>query len=176
VSGLSLRALLGLAAVAACAQPEVPTAGFRDPAVPIYSNAVHAPAGLAGEWRQVAAFAGPGASGCDAGRLRLVNGPGGLSQTAELCLSGEVLRASGALAISGPGRVRPAQADGVLAQEWWVLWVDSGYRTVVVGTPSGAFGFVLNRDVSLPPDRLQAAREVLDFNGYDLSRLVMLGG
>jgi apolipoprotein D and lipocalin family protein len=50
--------------------------------------------------------------------------------------------------------------------------VDEGYRTAVVGAPNGKSGWILNRDPQIPVDRLNAAREVLDFNGYDLDRLM----
>jgi len=30
----------------------------------------------------------------------------------------------------------------------------------------------LNRDPQIPTDRLNTAREILDFNGYDLDRLM----
>ena len=56
-------------------------------------------------------------------------------------------------------------------QPWWVLWADTDYRTLVIGTPSGAFGFVLNRGGLLPEDRLRSAREVLAWNRYDLALL-----
>jgi apolipoprotein D and lipocalin family protein len=83
-----------------------------------------------------------------------------------------VRRYDGRADISGPGRLRLAGADPAgLGAEWWVLWVDDGYRTLVVGTPSGAFGMILNRTADLPPDRLRAAREVLEWNGYDLGQL-----
>ena len=36
--------------------------------------------------------------------------------------------------------------------------VDSGYRTMAIGTPSGRFGMILDRG-AIPPDRLTAARE-----------------
>ncbi len=55
-----------------------------------------------------------------------------------------------------------------------MLWVDEGYRTAVIGTPDGSFGFVLNRDAAIPADRMEAARRVLDFNGYDLAQLQVL--
>jgi apolipoprotein D and lipocalin family protein len=62
-----------------------------------------------------------------------------------------------------------------IGAEWWVLWVDADYRTLVVGTPSGSFGIILNRTADLPPDRLAAARDVLAWNGYDLTRLRPVG-
>ncbi len=73
---------------------------------------------------------------------------------------------------TGPGRFR--RSDGGVGAPFWVLWVDEGYRTAVIGTPDGSFGFVLNRDATIPADRLEAARRVLDFNGYDLARLQVL--
>ncbi|UWP94277.1 lipocalin family protein [Aliiroseovarius crassostreae] len=57
--------------------------------------------------------------------------------------------------------------------EYWVLWVDEGYRTAAIGTPSGSFGWILDRARSGGEDRVKAAREVFDFNGYNLARLKM---
>ena len=73
---------------------------------------------------------------------------------------------------AGPGRFR--RSDGQPGEAFWVLWVDEGYRTAVIGTPDGSFGFVLNRDAAIPADRMEAARRVLDFNGYDLAQLQVL--
>jgi apolipoprotein D and lipocalin family protein len=60
-----------------------------------------------------------------------------------------------------PGRFA---VDGM--DDWWVLWADGDYRTLVIGTPSGRFGFVLNRESLLPADRLRAVRDIVRFNGY----------
>ena len=39
--------------------------------------------------------------------------------------------------IVGPGRLK-VRLDGVPVQaDYWVLWVDEGYRTAAVGVPSG---------------------------------------
>jgi len=57
------------------------------------------------------------------------------------------------------------------ATEYWVLWVDADYRTAVVGTPSGSFGWILDRSKTGGADRIKAAREILKFNGYDLAQL-----
>ena len=72
---------------------------------------------------------------------------------------------------TGPGRLTPAKAASPLNREWWVLWADVDLRTLVIGTPDGSFGFILNRGGPLPPDRLTAARDILDWNGYDVARL-----
>ncbi|MEH6775767.1 MAG: lipocalin family protein, partial [Cereibacter changlensis] len=65
-----------------------------------------------------------------------------------------------------------AAPDGIGAP-WWVIWVDTDYRTLAIGTPDGSFGFLLNRGGPLPADRLTAVREIFEWNGYDLSRLTV---
>ena len=55
--------------------------------------------------------------------------------------------------------------------QYWVLWVDADYRTAAIGTPSGSFGWIIDRNTSGGDDRIKAASDVLGFNGYDLSRL-----
>lgn len=60
------------------------------------------------------------------------------------------------------------------ATEYWVLWVDADYRTAVIGTPSGSFGWILDRSRSGGEDRIKAGREILDWMGYDMARLVNL--
>lgn len=68
----------------------------------------------------------------------------------------------------GLGRFKSTKS---FIDEYWVLWVDEDHRTMAIGTESGRFGYILNRTSTLRADRLQAAREVLAFNGYDLTRL-----
>lgn len=84
-----------------------------------------------------------------------------------LCLAGKAETVSGLAPLVGPGRLR------VKGEDWWVIWVDGGYRTLAVGTPSGRFGIVLDRS-AIPEDRLNAAREIFDFNGYRTEALVAL--
>jgi len=85
----------------------------------------------------------------------------------QLCLAGKPANVAGPLSPLGPGRFGLVGVPDPI----WVLWADTDLRTVVLGTPSGRFGIILNRDATLPADRLTAAREVLDWNGYDLDRL-----
>lgn len=70
----------------------------------------------------------------------------------------------GALSLTGPGRMSVSGSAAPL----WVLWVDEGYRTVVIGTPDRSFAYILNRGGDIAPDRLRAAREILEWNGYDI--------
>lgn len=164
-------ALLLLAACSAAPPPQ--TGGFRNPGAGIYSNAVFRPERLAGNWYQVADFAADGAPACASGRLGVTpQGDGLLGIDANLCLGGHPASFRGQARISGPGRLALIGAEpGGLGAEWWVLWVDDGYRTLAIGTPSGDFGMILNREPALPADRMAAAREILAWNGYDLSRL-----
>ena len=89
--------------------------------------------------------------------------------------------------VTGPGRLMtgtlrrqaPARhrldlpAEGY-SGDYWVLWVDESYRTAVIGQPGGGAGWILNRDTAIPLDRLRAAREILDWNGYDLEPLIFV--
>ena len=165
---LSLALLL-----AACAPAPSALTGFRAQG-PIYSNAVLDLGTITGNWRQVAAFAAPDAPACRPGGADIARGANGLTLAARLCLNGRDVAASGPLAVTGPGRLTPAKAGSPLNREWWLLWADADLRTLVIGTPDGSFGFILNRGGPLPSDRLTAARDILDWNGYDTARLTLL--
>jgi apolipoprotein D and lipocalin family protein len=167
--------MIFLLLAAACSR-SVPPAVFRDTGIPIYSNAVIAPDRLTGAWRQVAEFAGAAAPPCAArGATLSPAAPGRLRLDADLCLDGRPARFHGPAEVTGPGRLRPVGADPAgLGAEWWVLWADADGRTLVIGTPSGAFGMILDRG-TLSPDRAAAAREILAWNGYDLGRLRPVG-
>lgn len=150
--------------LAACIGGGHSTGAFRDTAAPIWSAAALAPSQIAGDWQQVAGFADDRLA-CPAGMLSLTPAAGGLRVSGNLCLNGKVEKLRGLARETGPGRLTVGD------EEWWVLWVDSGYRTLAIGTPSGRFGVVLDRG-AIPPDRLEAAREVFDFNGYRTSALL----
>jgi apolipoprotein D and lipocalin family protein len=144
--------LLGLAACAPAGQ--VGDKGFRDADVPIHSIALFEQSWLEGDWVEVAGY--PLRDGCTGGAVTV-----GRRISGESCYlpAGDMIRPS------GPGRFT---AGG---REFWVLWIDADNRTAVIGTPGGGFGAVLNRGAAIPGDRLEAARRVLAFNGYDLALL-----
>lgn len=142
--------------------PVVP--GFRAPEAPIYSSAVVETARLSGHWVQVAGFAAGGQAVCGPGS---VDFDGGVVRW-DLCLADGRHSGAGPLVPGKPGRYG---VEGMA--DWWVLWVDGDYRTLVIGTPSGAHGFVLNRDAALPGDRLQAVRDIVRFNGYDPANMAV---
>lgn len=160
------RLILAALLLASCAPAPTMTVGrYRAEATPIYSSAVLDTKRLAGNWQQVAGF-GP-ETGCNAGAVKIAQTKAGLQANYRLCLSGAEVKGASVMQPDGPGRFALQGQPG----PWWVLWADADYRTLVIGTPSGRLGFILNRDGALPPDRLAAAREILDWNGYDLTRL-----
>ena len=66
----------------------------------------------------------------------------------------------------GKGRYQVEMFDGQ-PRDLWVLWVDEGFRTAVIGNPQGTFAWIIDRASKGGTDRIKAAREILDFNGYD---------
>jgi apolipoprotein D and lipocalin family protein len=153
-------------ALAGCAANAPAPSAFRAADAPIWSAAAFQTAQVAGTWRQVADFRGTGAT-CDAGGIEITPEGQGLRLSGSLCLSGRTETVSGTAPLVGPGRLR------VNGEEWWVIWVDVGYRTLAIGTPSGRFGIILDRG-AIPGDRLEAAREIFDFNGYRTQTLTAL--
>jgi apolipoprotein D and lipocalin family protein len=151
--------------LAACVAKPAASPGFRAAGAPIWSAAAFQPAQVAGVWRQVADFRSSEA--CDAGAVEIVPEGAGLRLTGTLCLAGKAETVSGVAPLVGPGRLR------VKGEDWWVIWVDVGYRTLAIGTPSGRFGIILDRG-PIPGDRLNAAREIFDFNGYRTEALTAL--
>ena len=162
---LSLSLVLVLL-LAACVKSAPGRVAFRPADAPIWSSAAFDAARIEGRWQQAAAFSAAATPGCKPGGAEVRRGAAGLEIAARLCLNGREVHAAGPLRMVGPGRMAvPGMAD------WWVVWVDSGYRTLAIGTPDGSFGFVLDRG-RIGPDRLAAAGEVFDFNGYSRARLL----
>ncbi|MDF1727027.1 MAG: hypothetical protein P1U53_04665, partial [Sulfitobacter sp.] len=91
--------------------------------------------------------------------LRSVIGSDGASEVLEL------------YEVAGPGRLAKPYAETEQDREVWVLWTDADYRTVVLADPGGSFAEIWDRSTEPSPDRLAAAREILDFNGFDLNQL-----
>ncbi|WP_375261504.1 lipocalin family protein [Palleronia sp.] len=157
---------------AACStdRPQVTPPGYRDSGAMISSIASFDPARFAGEWHLVASFPTQAQDGCTDNRVAYFPTAEDLRIVNTCTRNGEVARTQSLARMTGPGRfdVQPGP------EPYWVLWVDEGYRTAVIGTPSGQMGWILNRNPVIPADRLAAAREILDFNGYDVSRLRMI--
>ena len=52
----------------------------------------------------------------------------------------------------------------------WVHWLDADNRTAAMGDPAGSRVWIMDR-TGRPGERLRAAREILDWYGYDLARM-----
>lgn len=168
-----MRLLVSLAFLALIGCATLPS--YRDTAVPISSMAVFDPVRYAGEWYEVGRFPVPFQAGCTKTRATYeLLGNGTLSVLNTCVKNGQLTSIRGIATIVGPGRLKVRFDGAPVAADYWVLWVDEGYRTAVVGVPSGRGGWILNRDPVIPTDRLRAAREVFEFNGYDLKNLVMM--
>jgi apolipoprotein D and lipocalin family protein len=158
------RLMVLFLALAACAAKEPPPASLRDTGKPMYSTAGFSAGRLLGEWVQVGEVTRH--PGCGPGRLSVtVQGTEAVVDW-RLCLDGRLEGGHGNLVSKGDGRFAVPGSD----LPWWVLWADADGRTMVLGTPSGAFGIVLDR-AKIPADRAKAAADILAWNGYDMGLL-----
>ena len=142
--------LILLALLAGCSTRE---SGIRDASVPMQAVVGFQPALAAGLWTEVAAIGRqPG------GQWLMVLGGGN-----DLVVTAPGISAD--LTPLGPGRM------ALNGREIRVLWVDTAYRTLVMGDVEGSFVTVLNETPELPADRAVVVREILGWNGYDVSQL-----
>jgi len=144
----------------------VQSTGFRDKGAPIYSSTRFEAARFAGDWifREAVPADGPLSV-----TVSGVTPQGFLWDESGRGATGAYQRKVDAR-LTGTGRFT---LDG---REVWVLWVDDGFRTAALGTPDGSFGWILDRNAAGGGDRITAAREILDFNGYDVSKLTKVNG
>ncbi len=159
-------ALLALALLAGCAAP-VPQqrTGFRD------ANALIGATSRFDEDRFRGAWVVRGSFGADApAQVAMVDTTAG--PALQFCTATGDCKDLWRATATGQGRYTLRHGDGAM-RDLWVLWVDEGFRTAVVGNPAGDFGWVLDRHPTGGADRINAAREILDFNGYDISQLRM---
>jgi len=156
-------ALLVGGLVACAPVPTVPPAPsditFGNPSANIGATTRFDPVRFAGDWHVVARFVETGETAAhdviavtyQQGKDRIV-----------------VVASEGAqtYAYDGTAVLRPKQGDPLI-----IMWVDEGFRTAVLGTPSGRVGYILDRKPNPRKDRLKAATEILKFYGWDTRRL-----
>jgi len=148
---------------------------YRDTEVPIASKAIFEPDRYLGLWYEVARYPVPFERGCLGVTAEYGAREDGLISVLNICRNPdgtENSRIAGTAEIVGPGRLKVRfPSVPFVAADYWVLWTDEDYQTAVVGAPNGRAGWILNRTSDIRADRLNAAKDVLAFNGYDLSRL-----
>lgn len=166
-----MRVLAGCLIVALAGCAVAPS--YRDQSVPISSSTAFVPDRYVGRWYEIERFPNPFQAQC-AGAIAEYGLTDGALSVRNICLdetgapSGQI---RGRAEVVGPGRLSVRLGAVPFAAPYWVLWVDADYRVAVVGSPGGRAGWILARDPAPAPELLVAAREVLDFNGYDVSRL-----
>ena len=145
--------MLALAAITAgCTSPSAGLEGtglLRNPTVILAGTTRFDPERFAGRWQTTACL------GACAERVRYLWDGEVIRETAE---------GQAAYNVEGPGILR---GQDTLV----VMWVDDGFRTAAVGNADGTWAAVIDRKARAAPDRLAAATEILDFNGWDVAKL-----
>lgn len=157
-----LIAVALLVVLTACMDTKTTQISFRDAATPMYAMASLDLAQFSGRWQEVSAYLPDGAS-CVTGAMtfsRQKNNDLTLAQGP--CSDGTPQR--GLARRLGPGRFAFA------GDEIWVLWVDFEYSVAAIGTASGQ-AYVLARSLHAPADKIAAAKDILAWNGFDVSSL-----
>ncbi|MEM7214414.1 MAG: lipocalin family protein [Pseudomonadota bacterium] len=127
-----------------------------------------------GTWHEVARFPARFQRGCkDAKAVYKKIGAGKISVVNSCTRNGEKSVAEGNAVVTGTGRLgvrfsvfQPFRAP------YWVLWIDKGYQTAVVGDPSRKYGWILSRIPDRDRSGLTEAINAFEKNGYDTSKLI----
>lgn len=154
--GVGFSAIAALALAACSAQTVVAPQGglLRNPTAPLGGSSRFEAAKFQGDWQTVSCI------GICAAQSRY-----------SLAVDGAFLRAAGGAqtpyTISAPGVLRQVDADDTLV----IMWVDEGFRTAAVGDADGRWAAIIDRSDTSSPDRMKAASEILDFYGWDITKL-----
>ena len=168
-----MKRLLLVLALAACA-PE-PETSIRDASVTVASSTRFDASQFAGEW--VVRLRDPSSHSLVSLKVQSQGTEVELEERHVACDGFGACVALGDIGrgqVTGPGRLSLTYNGGT-TREIWVLWVDPDYRTAALGDPQGTFAWVVDRKANGGADRIKAALEVLDFNGFDTA-LITEGG
>ncbi|WP_187431038.1 Outer membrane lipoprotein Blc [Roseobacter fucihabitans] len=168
---MRLKILLSLVVLTACAAP------YRDTRVAITSQKGFVAERYLGRWYEIARFPVSFQKGCTATTADYGRIDADTISVKNTCRQGspdgEMRSISGTADIIGPGRLK-VRFNNVpfIAAPYWVLWVDEGYETAVVGVPNGRAGWILARAPIIDADRRVKAEQILRANGYDVTALI----
>ena len=132
---------------------------FRNPSANIGATTRFDPVRFAGDWHVVARFVETGETA--AHDVIAVTYQRGKDHIVIVASEG-----AQTYAYDGTAVLRPKQGEPLIA-----MWVDEGFRTAVLGTPSGRVGYILDRKPNPRKGHLKVATEILKFYGWDTGRL-----
>ena len=172
-----MRALWLVLVLAGCAGAPLFTV-YRDTAVPIAAQTGFEADRYLGLWYEIARFPVFFEAGCEGVTAEYSARDDGLIGVFNTCRGPDGAVTStiaGTAEVVGDGQLKVRFGSvPFVAADYWVLWVDEGYRTAVVGAPNGRSGWVLAREPAISEARLAAAQAVLAANGYDVRRMEMV--
>jgi apolipoprotein D and lipocalin family protein len=162
--------------VACSAEKPVLTQGavFRDPSAQIASQTNVTADRMAGSWVIRQRFANQSGPLSGVSFSTLPNGALQMALTRQTCGVDPCGNDQTLVLIepTGPGRWSPVDAPIFFPrEELWVMWMDFDSRTAAIGTPSGEFGWIMDKNPTGGGDRIAAARDIMDWFGYDVSQL-----
>lgn len=169
-----------LVLLAALALPACSMGGeYRDESVPMRTVDFVDLDRYSGLWYEIARFPVSFEEGCVGVTAQYSVNPDGTVTVVNTCREGTLdaePRSSKATATKADETAAKLKVDFVpfipfTSGDYWVLDLDEGYQTVVVGTPSGFAGWILARQPQISQARVDRGIEVLRRNGYDTSQL-----
>ncbi|WP_375281588.1 hypothetical protein [Pseudooctadecabacter sp.] len=171
----ALFALAGCAADQVVAPPAADVSLLRNPTANLGSQADVVAQDLAGDWTVRQAALGTWPNGQTAvsfaanGQDLILVTQGVVCASADLC-EAETVQVPYVQTLAGRFRAQDA-VPAAQPSEIWVYWMDFDDRTMAIGNPNGGFVAILDRAATGGADRITAARDILDWYGYDLSKL-----
>jgi apolipoprotein D and lipocalin family protein len=169
-----------IALIAALALPACSIGGeYRDTDVPMQTVDFVDLDRYSGLWYEIARFPVSFEEGCVGVTAEYALNPDGTVKVVNTCREGSLdaePRSSTAIATKADETAAKLKVDFVplipfTSGDYWVLDLDEGYQTVVVGTPTGFAGWILARQPQISEARINRGIEVLRANGYDTSQL-----
>ena len=154
---------------------------FRDTSVPIPTAMQIDLNRYQGLWYEIARFPVSFEEGCVGVTAEYTVNPDGTVKVVNTCREGSLAatpRSSEATAEAVDASNAKLKVDFVpyipfTAGDYWILDIDEGYQTVVVGNPDGTAGWVLARQPQISEARLERGYAVLREAGYDLSQITL---
>lgn len=162
-----MRALFAALLLAGCAQYGTPGAGPLQVAdVPVTA--------LEGTWVEIASFPFRPQIGCaDTTATYRVEAPDRVALVNRCLKNGREVVQPGTATVVAPGKLKVALRGVPFRGDYWILALQDGGRTLIVGTPSRIAGWVLHRDANMTTAEIEAARAVFAASGYEAARLAL---